>query len=225
MSNLASGTDPGLCYLCDNEFAEPTNADHVPPLQFHGDDIRRGNNLSQLLTIKVHKKCNEAYRLDEEYFVHTLMPLARGTYAGSAIYQEILGKFREGRNVPLVRMVLNEADPRPSGLVLPGGKVIKRFNGQRIQRVAWKIVRGLYFYHHHRVLPENHTTWVSLTPPGEQPPEHFVRFMQLPENDPKGKYPAIFDYRFQNFTEFPACEPTLLGVSDLGPANRHSSVP
>jgi hypothetical protein len=81
--------------------------------------------------------------------------------------------------------------------------VIKRFNGQRIQRIAWKIVRGLYFHHHERVLPENHTTWVSLTPPGEQPPEHFVRFMQLPENDPRGRYPAIFDYRSQNFTEAP----------------------
>ena len=41
----------------------------------------------------------------------------------------------------------------PSGLVLPGNKVVKRFQGKRLTRIAWKIVRGLNFHHHDVVLP------------------------------------------------------------------------
>jgi hypothetical protein len=60
------------------------------------------------------------------------MPFARGSYSGNAIYQKTLDTFRQGGNPGLVRAVLREFDPRPSGLVLPGNRVIKRFNGARI---------------------------------------------------------------------------------------------
>jgi hypothetical protein len=55
-------------------------------------------------------------------------------------------------------MVLNEFDHNPSGLLLPGGKVLKRFDGKRIARVAWKMVRGLHFHYAHEVLPEDWPT-------------------------------------------------------------------
>jgi len=84
--------------------------------------------------------------------------------------------------------------------VLAGNKVVKRFDGSRIQRVAWKVVRGLNFHHNKTVFPEALRTLVSLTPPGEEPPDHFKMFMGLSDNEPHGVYPGIFDYRFQNFT-------------------------
>jgi hypothetical protein len=190
---------PSICYLCGLPLTRPTSADHAPPKQFFAPIIRK-KHAPQLLTIPVHDACNKAYQLDEDYFVHTLMPFARQTYAGRAIYDEVLAKFRAGKKAGLTRGVLNEFEPRPSGLVLPGSKVVKRFQGRRLQRVAWKIVRGLYFHHHGDALPEELRTWVSVTPVagGEQPPEHFLRFMQF-STEAHGAYPGVFSYRFDNF--------------------------
>jgi hypothetical protein len=133
-----TGTD--LCYLCGDALADPVNVDHVPPRLFYPESVRKAVNLSRLLTIKVHKSCNATCRLDEEYFVHTLMPFARGSLTGSVIYQQILDRYRRGKNVPLVRKVLREVDPLPGGLVLPRGKVVKWADGARLQRIAWKLV-------------------------------------------------------------------------------------
>lgn len=188
------------CYLCGRVLSEPVSYDHIPPQQFFAPTIRKAHS-PQLLTVLVHDRCNKAYHLDEDYFVHTLMPFGRHSYAGRAIYDHVLAKYRHGEKVGLTRAVLKEFEPRPSGLILPGNKVIKRFTGKRLQRVVWKIVRGLYFHHHGVILPETQKTWVSLTPRGEVPPEHFKMFMALPNNDPHGLYPGVFDYRFQQFTD------------------------
>lgn len=126
---------------------------------------------------------------------------ARGSAAGQAIYNDVLQKYRRREKVGLTLGVLREFDPRQSGLVLPGGKVIKRFAGARLQRVACKIVRGLFFLHHRRMLPAGTTTWVSLTAPGETPPDHFLHFVRLPDRNQHGRYPGAFAYRFDNFIE------------------------
>jgi hypothetical protein len=192
---------PDLCYLCGEPLAKPVSYDHVPMQQLFAREVRKKHNLSNLFTIPVHDRCNKTYQPDEDYFVHSLMPFAPGSYSGKALYQKVLRDYRGGKNVGLVGKILGEFEPRPSGLVLAGNKVAKRFEGKRISRIAWKIVRGLYFRHHNEVLPADLTTWVSLTPPGEMPPEHFMIFMSLPDNEPHGQYPGVFDYRFQRFTE------------------------
>jgi hypothetical protein len=76
--------------------------------------------VSKLITFDVHEACNTAYRSDEDYFVRSLMPFARGSEAGNVIYAKVLDDFRTGKQVPLTRMVLSEFDPNPSGLFLPG---------------------------------------------------------------------------------------------------------
>jgi hypothetical protein len=128
--------------------------------QLFAPKIRRKYNVSQLITLDAHQACNSAYQDDEDYFVRTLTPFARGSEAGNAIYAKVLGDFRTGKQVPLTKMVLEEFDPNPSGLLLPGGKVVKRFQGERLRRVAWKIVRGLHFYHNN----EARTTFGALLP-------------------------------------------------------------
>jgi hypothetical protein len=133
--------------------------------------------------------------------VTALMPSAHGSYAGDAIYKRALDRYRGGTKIGLVRKVIRDFDLRPSGLVLPGNQVVQRFDGNRIKRVAWKIVRGLYFHHQNKFLPEDLITGVTLTPPEQEPPDHFKAFMSLPDNEPHGQYPGVFDYRFQNLTE------------------------
>jgi hypothetical protein len=197
--NMSDPEKPAICYLCGEPLAEPVSNDHVPMQQLFARELRKKHKPSNLLTIPVHDRCNKSYQVDEDYFVHSLMPFAPGSYSGNAFYQKALRDYRDGKNARLVGKVLGEFEPR---LVLPGNKGVKRFEGNRISRVAWKIVRGLYLHHHNEVLPADLTTWVvSLTPPGEMPPDHFRVFMSRPDNEPHGQYPGVFDYRFQRFTE------------------------
>jgi hypothetical protein len=189
-----------LCYLCGKPLAPPTNADHPVMQQIFTPEIKRKFNVSQLITLDVHQACNTAYKDDEDYFVRTLMPFARGSEAGNAIYAKVLGDFRTGKQVPLTKMVLGEFDPNPSGLLLPGGKVVKRFQGESLRRVAWKIVRGLHFYHYSKVLPENWKSVGVQIYAGETPPPDDVRcFAGIAQS--RGTYPGVFDYKFDTFPE------------------------
>jgi hypothetical protein len=142
--------------------------------QIYASEVRKVHS-PNLLTIPVHDRCNKSYQLDEDYFVTAPVPHARRSYAGNAIYKSALDRYRGGEKVGLIRKVLAEFDPRPSGVVLPGNQVVQRFDGTRISRVAWKIVRGLHFHHCNNCLRENLTTGVSVTVPGESRPSTLRR--------------------------------------------------
>jgi hypothetical protein len=168
-------TESRLCYLCGKTLSEPITDDHVPAQGFFAPEIRRTYNLGKLITIPVHAACNALYKLDEEYFLYSLYPFALGTQAGDARRHRVREKFRAGENRKLVGMMMAEFDHRPSGLVLPFGQIVKRFDLKRIERVLWKIVRGLNFYHHNQVWPANRPIWWSLsTREDSEPPEHFT---------------------------------------------------
>jgi hypothetical protein len=189
-----------ICYLCGKPLCPPTNVDHPVMKQLFAPEIRQKHNVSQLITFDVHKACNTAYQSDEDYFVRSLMPFARGSEAGNAIYKKARHEFRTGKQVPLTKMVLSEFDPNPSGLVLPGGKVVKRFDGERLRRVAWKMVRGLHFHHTGEVLPENWPTVGVQIYAGETPPPSDVLcFVNIAQS--RGLYPGVFDYKFEKFPE------------------------
>jgi hypothetical protein len=98
----------GDCYLCGKPLAPPVNMDHVPPRLFFASEIRREYKLTKLLTLPVHQDCNSAWRLDEEYFVHTLLPLARGSTSGEAAHKDFMARYRAGRNILLATQVKNE---------------------------------------------------------------------------------------------------------------------
>ena len=186
-----------ICYLCGKSLSAPISRDHVPPRQLYADDVRKRHS-PNLLTIPVHGACNAAYQLDEDYFVNTLMPFAKGSYSGNAVYAETLRKFKAGEQRKLIYRVLREFEHRPSGIVLPAGKIAKRFEGTRIHRVAWKIVRGLYFHHHQTYLAPDLPSGLRMVLPGQEPPPDFVGIINEPTH---GQYPGVFDYRFATFPE------------------------
>jgi len=113
-----------VCYLCGKPLVPSTNVDHPIMQQIFAPEIRRKHNISRLITLEVHQSCNTSYKRDEDYFVRTLIPFARGSEAGNAIYAKALNDYRIGKQVPLTKKVLSEFDPNPSGLTLPGGKVV-----------------------------------------------------------------------------------------------------
>lgn len=195
---------PRLCYLCGQPIRPPVSQDHVPPRCFFAPEIRQRHQPLTLLTLPTHPGCNRAYQPDEEYFVYALFAFARGSEAGDALYRRVLEKFRARRNVPLTHQSFQEFEARPSGLHLPEGTLVKRFNGRRLQRVAWKIVRGLHFHHHGQTLPEAFRGDASLTLPNQPPPKHFEQFMAEIQPPERGKYPGAFAYRFHAFIEGPS---------------------
>jgi len=189
---------PSICYLCGRPLAPPLSQDHVPPKQFYADAVRKKHS-PNLRTITVHKACNFAYQFDEDYFVNTIAPFARGSYSGNALLHEIFQKYHSGKKRGLVSKVYQEFERRPSGLVLPHGLVAKRIEGERVHRVAWKIIRGLYFHHFGEFLPQDTPNGLEIVPPDQPPPKEFI--IGLPDNPVRGQYPGVFDYKFAKFAE------------------------
>lgn len=147
----------------------------------------------------MHKACNSSYQYDEDYFVNTLAPFAVGSHAGDSFIQDVWLKYAEGKKQGLVGKVLQEFEHNPSDLFLPDNLIAKRFEANRLHRVAWKIIRGLYFHQYNAVLPEDTPNNLQIVPPGQVPPEEFL--ICLPDHPIHGQYPGVFDYKFAKFPE------------------------
>jgi hypothetical protein len=186
-----------ICYLCGQALKPPISRDHVPPRQLYARTVRRKHNLSRLLSIRVHDACNKAYQHDEDYLINTLVPFARGSYAGNMLLKETIEKYHRGEQVGLIHKILSEFDPKPGGVLLPYGKIAKHFEGHRLKRVAFKIIRSLYFHNYGTVLPADVLSSVQIVSPDEEPPDHF--FAALQDKDGMGQYPGVFDYKFAKF--------------------------
>lgn len=131
-----------ICYLCGLPLGDEIDNDHVPPKQFYARSLRKKYS-PNLFTLPVHSSCNKAYQKDEDYFVHSMGPVAMESYSGKALWDDISDRHNRPQNRRIAEMVLKEFDKRPSGLILPFGKVAKKFNGERIWRVVWKIAIGI----------------------------------------------------------------------------------
>ena len=193
---------PETCYLCGKVLSDPISKDHCPPKALFAKELRRQYKPDQLTTLPVHQGCNESYSLDEQYFVATLLPLAPGSESGDSIFRESIAKaHRDESRMRLARMVLGEFEQRPSGLYLPPDLIAKRQQGDRIHRVAWKIVRGLYFHHCGKTLPEAVGVSSELAPAGV-PASRLFQYLihiKLDKGEIHGRYPGVFSYLYHRF--------------------------
>ena len=170
----------------------------MPPKQLYTQDIRKLHS-PNLLTIPVHEACNKSYHHDEDYFINTLAPFAKGSYSGDFLLRDIFKKYSNDVKRSLVQKTLDEFERNPSGLILPPNLVAKRFEGARLHRVAWKIMRGLYFHRFSQVLPESKLNSLSIIPPDQVPPKEFL--IALGDLDGLGSYLGVFDYKFVQIKE------------------------
>ena len=184
---------PEICYLCGRSLTGKIDRDHVPPKQFYARDIRKRHN-PNLFTLPVHVACNKTYQKDKDYFVNSIAPLAQESYSGSQVWKDIGNQFQRPEGLRIGKMIFREFQARPSGLYLPAGKVVKRFDAERVWRVVWKIVRGLFYKEHRRFLPEDSLrTYYKVVSVGEQPPPEFEAVRNTPS---RGQYPGVFDYKY-----------------------------
>ena len=189
---LAMNKQTTKCYLCGSNLKKrDISRDHVPPRQFYAKEIRLKHK-PNLFTLPVHKTCNVSYQKDEDYFVHSIAIAAMESYSGREMLKDIAARFSRPQGLKIGKMVDKEFDERPSGLYLPGNKVIKNFDPERVWRVVWKITRGLFYKEYGRFLPEDTPRNFNIVSVGDQPPPEFEAVRDTPS---KGQYPGVFDYK------------------------------
>jgi len=159
---------------------------------FFPSDIRK--ILTNLITVPVHAGCNSAWKLDEEYFVHTLLPLVRGTASGEALHRDFIRRAAQGKNIPLAHAVMREFRHKIGGVLLPENRVAKLVDANRVHDVVFKIVRGLHFHHTREILPPNWTCAIELTPPNEPLPDFLVAYVNSGRRQLEGRYRDVFAY-------------------------------
>ncbi|TAU80453.1 hypothetical protein ELI41_29545 (plasmid) [Rhizobium leguminosarum] len=187
-----------VCYLCGKPLLadrEAENDDHVPPEQLLARSLRKAENKIKLITLRVHKTCNQAYSSDEEYFTQVLIPFARGSVGGNAVWEKAVADYRHGKRHLLVHRILGQGKTNVRGVMLPPGKLWLDLEQYRFDRVVGKIIRGLYFLETQRFLTLPDDVNVRLTLPGQPPPDDFERVMTYCASESKGQHQGVFAYR------------------------------
>ena len=189
--------DQRICYLCGEIIGtKEVSVDHVPPKQFFPKLIRRQHNLDRLKTLPSHKTCNTDYQPDEDYFINSIGTMAvEGSPVGRALWEDIKITLKRPQGQILGGEILKEfSEYSDAGIVLPHGKMFKKFDPKRVWRVFWKITRGLFFIEHGRFLPENTHKSFELYSVGEIPPD---RFKIVRDTPPRGEYGKVFEYKYR----------------------------
>jgi hypothetical protein len=197
-----------ICYLCGKALGQSVSRDHVPPQQLWSPEIRREYNVSNLTTLSTHPECNESYKRDEEYAVQFLAGAAYNQSSSArSLMQHRFAKAQRGESLGLHRTFIAALEARPGGLYLPGGKIHARFDGQRMKRVVWKIVRGLWFLEHSTVLPEDTGFLYDVQEPESDKRPEYEDFWTLVRAQPsQGQYQAVFAHKYLKYTEGPSTE-------------------
>lgn len=186
-----------VCYLCGVGLTKPRSADHIPPRDFFAESILEELK-PDLWTLPTHTQCNNSYKDDEEYFIATLRFHVANTWAGGALTSDFLKNVsgHEGTKRLFGRAFREmkwEHETTTSGR--RGTVVAMNHEDERIRRVSWKIIRGLYLLEQGAVLPEaspvafeglSHITQIDGGFPGWW-------------QGAAGRYPysRVFDYRFR----------------------------
>jgi len=172
------------------------SVDHVPPKQFFAPNLRKGLNLSKLVTLPAHGACNEAYSHDEEYLTWALSAIAIGSPPADAVVAYHAAKTMRGQSRPLAQKIMGHFDHRPSGLYLPRGLVTVRLEGDRIKRVLWKIVRGLHMIEHSEFIAEDELNCLELIEPESDPSDRDELWERVKAEPSLASYAGVFDYKY-----------------------------
>jgi hypothetical protein len=195
-----------ICYLCGETIdlapSDPNlerSRDHVPPQQFYPKELRpqKGLNLQRLPT---HKKCNEAYRKDEEYFYHAMYPMVRSGNAGMAalIHRDFVRRAHKPQTPAMMRRLRrNFCFVTDGGIHLPPGVVKYSVDDHRIQRVVLKIARGLLYTVAGRYMPLENAKDIRLCLEEREVPELY--HLAWKARPARGVYQKVFSYRHFEF--------------------------
>lgn len=136
------------CIYCG--FTKDLTKEHIPPKNLFPKPAPKN-----LITVPACRKCNESFKLDDEYFRICAALQGYENTAAKKIWDEKVLKSSLRRSSALKRHLINNIVPleltSPSGIFLGNVEGIK-FKRDRINRVLKKIVRGLLWHHYNYVL-------------------------------------------------------------------------
>ena len=130
--------------------------DHVPPRQFYQKQIRQTQNLN-LNVAPSHKRCNEAYKEDEEYFYLSMFSIVakNNPKMEDSYFQDIMRRSQQPQMPAKLRKILSTAvTVTEGGIHLPNGMRRLTLERDRIEKVVVKIARGILFVSTERYFEE-----------------------------------------------------------------------
>ncbi len=188
-----------VCYLCGQVIETKTkddlmglSMDHVPPRQFYQKQIRSTQNLN-LDTAPSHKRCNGAYKEDEEYFYLSLYPVVakNNPKMETLYYQDILRRSQQPQTPAKLRKVLSTAETiTEGGIHLPNGMRRLTLDRKRIVRIVAKIARGILFLSTARYFEEKQIISMNYYDKPSEIIDSYLPALQL--NPLAGIYPDVF---------------------------------
>jgi hypothetical protein len=171
----------GKCCLCGKAATpdDPITREHVPPKQFYPKSLRDGLNL---WVVPTHQSCNNKDKAHEEYFCHALYPLVAN--GNPQMARVILDDLKRRAEKPQTRNLLSKVLSTtqaisPHGLVLPPGIIHMSADKYRIQQVAIKIGRCLFYRDHQQVMPYENCHDIRLCEREEDVPEQYKLSWEL----------------------------------------------
>jgi hypothetical protein len=186
-----------ICALCGQEIdKKDKTVEHVPPKLFYPKALRPMIK-EPFWTVPSHKKCNESYHLDEEYFYHFLMPLVMNTNSemGKVLMDDLRKRRENPQTARMIEWLLAEMKSEsPGGNLLPPSVRRYNVNQVRVQNVALKISQCIYFKEHGKYLPKFPCKHCEVCERIEdlQPLYRFI----LESVKPVSIAPDIFNYRY-----------------------------
>lgn len=190
---------PTACSLCGEQIRTKAelSVEHVPPKLFYPKALQ-GTIRERFWTVPSHQMCNEAHKLDEEYFYHSLMPLVLNENAegmGKVLLDDLRERKKNPQTAEMIKWLLGEMKSESAGgIILPPS--IRRFtvNHVRIENVVLKIAQCIYFMEHGKFLPKFPCKHCELI---EKIPDLQPLFRVLLENGkPYSVVPEVFNYRY-----------------------------
>ena len=197
MENTNNTKKQPICHLCGKKILGMSTREHVPPSQFFLNRIKKNENLN-LITLPTHRKCNEKYQKDEEYFFSLIGTMAIESRFGGELFHDLNKKFAKKQSKKLLNRIWNQFEKEPSGIILPKGKIALRYERGRIENVIWKIIKGLYFIEYNEYLHDQVARTIKLIVPGDQPPIEFL--MTLANERGRGRHKGLFDYKMMKIS-------------------------
>ena len=167
----------------------------MPPRQFFPESLRQTDTQLNLTTLRVHHDCNCSYQKDEDYFVWAIGPVAAETRSGAGLWTDLSRQTDRPQGRALLRKSFKEMLFPDRPIRLPGGRMPKKFDGERVWRIIWKIVRGVFYVETKRVLPIDTPHFCDSVGTADDVPPELYRV--LASEPAMGEHPEVFSYRMR----------------------------
>lgn len=158
-----------ICYLCGINPAE--SADHVPPKNLFPKNAQlKGYKLPAC------NKCNNLLHLDEEYIRDRFSIVGQGKTAREVFQQgtrrSYLRPYEMLKSVTKLDLINRDTVPvsikSPAGIHIGNATGIK-IDAKRVNKVSVKIIKGLYYHHFGKRIPNEYNFDIYFDPPNWLP--------------------------------------------------------